>query len=314
MEFLNVTLTKTGLTDDIRTINNANSLIFNNTITDSSGNTLGAVGMIAQTRDKILNNLYPESCKITIPKGDTSCNALWHCNDNGSSCTDRTSEAGVSLITNGATTCEWQIPCEFSIWAGGEPGTPSAGVVDDGGSSGGSSGSAGTSFWKRTFTASDEDFKKGYRQELENQHRIRVKINNEDHFVGVVALTSVSATINISSTPQQAIFLIGDEKKFDVTDDEYYDIYVKLDSIVVNKTNITIKSIYEKMPEKIIDEDGDVVGTGGVVDDESFKDKEILKVSGKTWLWIIGIIGVLVGAGIGIWIFYNAKNKIKKNN
>jgi len=59
-------------------------------------------------------------------------------------------------------------------------------------------------------------------------------------------LTETTAKINVSSTPQQAVLEIGDEKKFDVTGDDFYDLVVKLNGIEDNKANVTITSIHEE--------------------------------------------------------------------
>ena len=140
--FSNVTLTKTGLTSKVSDINNNSALINFTALTDSSGNTLGAGGMNSTTRDKIINNLYPEVCQITIPRASTACTVLWHCDDSGDNCVDRTAEA--SLINSTTTTCTWQLPyCEFSMWAGGEPGTSSSSSSSSSSSGGGSSSSGG---------------------------------------------------------------------------------------------------------------------------------------------------------------------------
>ncbi len=139
--FLNVTLTKTGLSSDTRDIQEAGDLLFSDSETDSSGNTIGYVGMISETRDKIINNLHPQICKLTIPRGDTACDHLYQCDNSGENCIERTDEANLTGTTS--TTCTWQIPyCEFSIWASGEPGT-STGGRDTGGTPGG--GAAGAS-------------------------------------------------------------------------------------------------------------------------------------------------------------------------
>lgn len=139
LEFLNVTLTKTGMSPKIRDIEDMGALK-EGTTTTSAGATIGYVGMIDETKDKIVNNLYPRICRIKIP-GTGTCNALWHCDDNGENCVDRTSEA--TLINTTLTSCIWQIPyCEFSTWAGGEPGTPVTTTTTTS-SSGGSSGGGG---------------------------------------------------------------------------------------------------------------------------------------------------------------------------
>src|SRR3989344_2044323 len=64
------------------------------------------------------------------------------------------------------------------------------------------------------------------------------------HFSG----TSPQATINVSSTSQQAVFNIGDEKKFEVNDDDYYDLLIKLNSITPNsRANLTITYLHENV-------------------------------------------------------------------
>lgn len=109
----------------------------------------------------------------------------------------------------------------------------------------GGSGAASASFWTASQALTTEQFTKGYTKELMTKHRVTFKIDNLEHYVGVVALTASQATINVSSSPQQAVFNIGDEKKFEVTNDTYYDISVKLNNIISSKANVTIKSIHE---------------------------------------------------------------------
>ena len=64
--FINSTLTRSALNDKVRTINNE-SAIKNGTTTNSGGSSIGYAGLVADTRDKIINNLHPEVCRIKIP-------------------------------------------------------------------------------------------------------------------------------------------------------------------------------------------------------------------------------------------------------
>ncbi|MBT3324236.1 hypothetical protein HOG31_03415 [archaeon] len=142
MVFTSVRLSRLGLTTHTRDIETAGSLIVDESLTDASGDTVGLVGMLSATRDKIVNNLHPEVCQIVIPS-DGTCTELWHCDDVGGNCVDMESEA--TLITTGATSCTWQLPyCEFSTWATGQPATTleSSSSSSSSGSSGGSGGSA----------------------------------------------------------------------------------------------------------------------------------------------------------------------------
>ncbi|MBI4010423.1 MAG: hypothetical protein HY361_04540 [Candidatus Aenigmarchaeota archaeon] len=122
-EFINASLSKTGLNDKVRTISASEDIIASSTI----------VGLTAETRDKIINNLNPEVCRVKLPFSGT-CNQLFHCDDSGANCVDRTSEATLVDSTN----CVWQVPfCEFSTY---RESTSS----DGGGSSGGGGGGATT--------------------------------------------------------------------------------------------------------------------------------------------------------------------------
>jgi len=142
-EFMNVSLTKTGLTSDTRSISNATSLIH-----DTSE---GHVGMPAETRDKIINNLHPEVCRMKIP-ATGECNALYHCDDDGDNCRDRTDDAGGAPID--ATNCVWQLPyCEFSTWD--EDGNPAADDPQSPGTGGGGGGGGGAVV--NTTTTDDDD-------------------------------------------------------------------------------------------------------------------------------------------------------------
>ncbi|MEW5896333.1 MAG: hypothetical protein AB1668_01455, partial [Nanoarchaeota archaeon] len=142
-EFLNVTLTKTGLNTNTRDINDeTNSSLVSGTGSTAAGTTFGYTGMLETTRDKIIHNLFPQQCRIKIPKGTAGCSKLYHCDDEDlTKCVDRTAEA--SSIENGTDYCVWQIPCEFSAWGGGVSGTSGGGAGGDGGGAGAGGGGAG---------------------------------------------------------------------------------------------------------------------------------------------------------------------------
>jgi hypothetical protein len=61
----------------------------------------------------------------------------------------------------------------------------------------------------------------------------------------VNSVTANYTTITVSSTPQTATLYIGDEKKFSLNDSNYYDLYVKLNSINGFGANLTIQGIHE---------------------------------------------------------------------
>ncbi|MBT3985424.1 hypothetical protein HOD38_05510 [archaeon] len=138
MIFNDVHLTKTGLTSDTRDIQSEGALIA------TTVNDVPLVGMASSTRDKIINNLHPDSCQIRIPSSP-DCSELWHCDDSGANCLVR-DDATLVLDESSVGFCTWQIPyCEFSTWAGGDAGSAAPVSSSDGGASGGSGGAGGTS-------------------------------------------------------------------------------------------------------------------------------------------------------------------------
>lgn len=158
--FLNATITKTGLTGNTRTFSTTGDLIHDDSLTDSAGGAIEIVGMISETRDKVVNNLHPEVCKIKIPNDD--CGQLWHCDDEGDNCDRRDldtialSERATGVVDG--TSCLWTIPyCEFSTWATGEPATTVTDDGNNGGSSPSGGGSAAVTNTTDNATAADSD-------------------------------------------------------------------------------------------------------------------------------------------------------------
>jgi predicted aspartyl protease len=139
------------------------------------------------------------------------------------------------------------------------------------------------------------------------KQRVQVQISNENHYVGVIEMTNTKATINISSNPIQVILGIGDDARVDVLDDGFYDLYILLNSILNNKVNLTIKSIYEEIPEG----EGSVKTSAETESNETIGEEiggETEEERNLTWLWIV--IGALV---IGV-VFFIAINRVKKKN
>jgi len=113
-------------------------------------------------------------------------------------------------------------------------------------SSGGSV--AVNNFWTGlTIVVSENQLREGYSREIEKKQRFKIPIDEEIHYVGLVSLTDKTATINVSSTPQQAVFNIGDEKNFDVNSDGNYDLLVKLNNIKNDAADINVKLIDERI-------------------------------------------------------------------
>jgi len=210
-EFINASLTKTGLNDKVRSIGNAGDIISSSTL----------VGLTSTTRDKIINNLHPEICRIKVPYSG-SCNQLFHCDDSGSNCVDRTSNATLLDSVN----CIWQISnCEFSTYR--ESTSSDAGSSSSSGGGGGG-GSASLSY-----------------ASLSGEKTIELGIGGSfgfsllgNHSIKVENLTETTAKLTIRSEPKTLILTVGETKNVDLNDNGLDDISIKLKSI-----NITAKKV-----------------------------------------------------------------------
>ena len=118
------------------------------------------------------------------------------------------------------------------------------------GAGGGGGGGTSTVTWSSTIPATDKELsEKGeVTQSLGSKERVTIKVGGERHHVGVVSLTTDSATIEISSTPQTVTLKVGESKKFELTGDNFYDVLVTLKSITANKADVAISPINEEIP------------------------------------------------------------------
>jgi len=203
-------------------------------------------------------------------------------------CTDYLGRTGVSLA--------WDLTVDYT--------------AED---SGDGAGAATTSFWTNSYSPTTEQLQDGFNKGLKKGERIRIKIGTVSHYVGIIKLTSTSATINVSSDPQQAVFSVGETKSFEVTGDDYYDIKVKLNSVNSTSANVTTWYVYEKMPAGATT--GATTTTTGAGNESvttttgSTSATFFSKITKNKWFWIG--LGVVVLAVVGI-IYYLQRRKRTK--
>lgn len=182
---------------------------------------------------------------------------------------------------------------------------------DDSSPSGGSIGVTTTAaFWSLTYVYSETDTKNGFIKELKAKERVKVIVDKVEHFVGVISMTADSAVINVSSTPQQATLKIGEEKKFDVNADGYYDLSVGLITISatnnINRASISTKGIYEKIEASLTNSvNNSISNVTTDASDSGVKGSRVF-----TWFIVGIVIMVVIIIGIIIVILSSA-NKHK---
>ena len=105
-----------------------------------------------------------------------------------------------------------------------------------------------SSYWKNTYNPNLGQIAQGYSKNVSAQERIKIQRVSKFYYLGFIEITSSSISINLSTNPEQdAIMLVGETKKFDLDNDNYYDILLNLTDIQNNKANVILKNISEKI-------------------------------------------------------------------
>ena len=182
-------------------------------------------------------------------------------------------------------------------------------------SSTGGGGVTSPTFWTNTLAYDKKELEDegSINAGLGERQRVRIRINNEKHHVGVVNVGATSVTINVSSISRQATLIIGAERKFEVTNDRFYDLLIKLNAINGKKANLTISYLNEAIEEP--SETGDDI-TGKIVEEETSLlgpdqtgSNEAKQENIKAWI-SVGLTIIIITL-IGL-IYYYKKVKIKR--
>jgi hypothetical protein len=197
--------------------------------------------------------------------------------------------------------------CKFmnlTVISSGEEGVD--GSEDDNEDDNEGSGSSSTTL----FNLATSNFQAGYTRYLTVGSGIRFKVGDAYHSVVLDKILGTSARINVSSTVQQATLLEGDIQKFEVSDDDFYDLTVEILNVSRSRVRLTIKSLNERIPgtepDPIVDEDDEVEE---VEEPEPTLDPE---EKSNLWIWIILIIiAIIIVAGA---IFFVIKSDNKGSN
>ncbi len=119
--------------------------------------------------------------------------------------------------------------------------------TDDTSSTGGSTINDPVRYWYSTYdnTNTELSVTQTLSTALYARERVRIKVNGEQHTLGVVAISGNVVTINISSVPQQITLAKNESKNVDLEKDGYYDLRVTLNDIRANRAQIDINYLHE---------------------------------------------------------------------
>jgi len=234
-------------TDSTRTINWTNLAdaiyTYNVTINDTAGN-LNTTATRTVTLDTTAPVISFSCSKSSLTAGEIlacSCSAV----DNIDS------SPSVSYVVNPSTsnTGTFTTSCSATDYTGNSASSSVSYNVE-------SSGGGGYP----NYGISSEDLMNGHTRIMRKNWKMNFKISNEIHTLLVKDITENNILLVLSSDSQELSLVIDEEKKFELTGDNYYDLFIKLNSIkksmFFSEANLTIQAINEEIlePEETIEE------------------------------------------------------------
>jgi hypothetical protein len=99
----------------------------------------------------------------------------------------------------------------------------------------------------KSYAASKTQMADGFTKKMKEEDKVRFQIGEEEHTVTVLEVSESSVKVKVESEPVEVSLKAGQEEKFELTSDEYYDLMIKYDTIEKEKVNLTIQTIYEKI-------------------------------------------------------------------
>ena len=233
-----------------KTYNNVSESIFadlNNTITfDTITPEISDISSSVSTTTTTITWTTNENANSSVNYGEGV--SLGSVSDSASLTTSHSEDlSGLTASTlyyYNVTSCDQARNC----FTNGTNNFTTSAVADDGDS--GSGGGGGGTSTSMTYVPSDEQIRTGYTKELNQNDQIRFNIIDneiESHTIKPVLISSTYAVIEIRSDPFNITFNIGDEKRFDLIDNGFYDVKIKLNSITNSNVSLTVQTIKEEV-------------------------------------------------------------------
>jgi len=161
----------------------------------------------------------------------------------------------------------------------GHSGSKTASFTTDSGTS--ATGTTGGGGGGKKYIVTEEQLEESFTRQLKENDLFKVTIESKEHQIIIDSVTTNSATISISDEVEE--IEVGQEKKFDVTGDGWYDVSVIVNSIEGNKADVTIKAIHEKISTPEEEKKGAV----------SKAAEKVKKTLSNLWLWIVIVIAIV---------------------
>jgi len=179
-------------------------------------------------------------------------------------------------------------------------------------SSEGGGGGGGGGVVLKTYVLNEEQFSGGRVEQLNKNEKIKFTFDKVDHTITLNEITTDSVNITLRSEPINLLLKIGQSIKLNLTNKEYYELYVKLVSIEDKKANISIQKIYEKIK---IENNNKIIANNEIEKEIPKEENNILKEEKDNLIIKILISILLIGfLGFMVFIVFIIIKRMKKEN
>ena len=153
---------------------------------------------------------------------------------------------------------------------------------------------------------------------LRNNYIARFAFGGAYHTIKVTKIGTDYINLEVASDPVTVTLNLLESKKLDLDDDNYYDLYVKLNEIKNSKAYLTVKSIHEiitpvvtppaeeETPEEETPEETPEEETPEETPEEETPVVETPSSTNLTWLWIL-IVLILIGLIAYLFVYKKKK-------
>jgi len=156
-----------------------------------------------------------------------------------------------------------------------------------------------------TYFPTEDQLERGYTASLGKHWKLKFKLVGEDHqfILDEIFLNKIQATI--SSDPIEFELGVGETEKFDLNNDEVYDLKINLSKLATSRATISLQSINERIVNASPAEENPFEDEG--IDEGNIRDS---RWDLPPYFKVIGIVLVLFILGVIVWIILR-KNKRK---
>ena len=149
----------------------------------------------------------------------------------------------------------------------------------------------------------------GFSKSMYAGEAVTFKSGNENHLFILTNVRSNSVNIQLSSKTILATLNVSEEKKFDLNNDSYYDISVKLNNITSGKADITLKSINESVTALMAATNATAPAVGIVPSSNVQNNNTSLGNKGLSGVSLAIIVIIVLIIILLIYFFIRAKKK-----